>query len=228
MNWLPKRQTPLMVMSWSTVLVAGLLLLALAAIRSGVPSQGQLPDAVGDFGAAPAFALTDQLERPVSSEMFRGKVLIANFIYTSCNDICPLLSVQMQTLQNRLRQEQLLGSHVQLLSFTVDPVRDTPMVLRNYAERHNADPDAWRFLTGPEDTVKPLIMEGFRLGVQALPPATATRSLDDNGAATNTEYEVMHSGRFVLIDKQGRIRAYYDGREVDLERVVRDIRGLVG
>ena len=228
MNWLPKRRTPLMVMSWSATLVAGLLLLALAAIRSGVPSQGQLPDTVGDFGAAPAFALTDQLERPVSSDMFRGKVLIANFIYTSCNDICPLLSVQMQRLQNRLRQEQLLGSHVQLLSFTVDPVRDTPLVLRNYAQRHNADPDTWRFLTGPEDTVKPLIVEGFRLGVQALPPATATRSLDDNGAATNTEYEVMHSGRFVLIDKQGRIRAYYDGQEVDLERVVRDIRGLVG
>lgn len=217
-----------MVMSWSAVLVAGLLLLALAAIRSGVLSQGQLPDTVGDFGAAPAFALTDQLERPVSSDMFRGKVLIANFIYTSCNDICPLLSVQMQRLQNRLRREQLLGSHVQLLSFTVDPVRDTPVVLRNYAQRHNADPDTWRFLTGPEDTVKPLIVEGFRLGVQALPPATATRSLDDNGAATNTEYEVMHSGRFVLIDKQGRIRAYYDGQEVDLERVVRDIRGLVG
>lgn len=134
----------------------------------------------------------------------------------------------MQTLQNRLRQEQLLGSLVQLLSFTVDPVRDTPVVLRNYAEQHYADPDAWRFLTEPADTATPLIVEGFRLGVQALPPATATHSLDDNGAATNTEYEVMHSGQFVLIDKQGCIRAYYDGQEVDLERVVRDIHRLVG
>lgn len=227
MNWLAQRRLLLLAISASMALMLSVLLLALAGSRAGVLGQGQNPGAVGDLGAAPPFSLTDQLERPVSSEMFRGKVIIANFIYTQCPDICPLLSAQMQALQERLRQEQLLGTRVQLLSFTVDPARDTPAVLRTYAERHKADPDAWRFLTGPEATIKPLIVEGFRLGVQALPPPTATHDEHNAGEASGQEYEVMHSGRFVLIDQQGRIRAYYQGQDFDAERVLRDIRTLL-
>ncbi|MEO7909351.1 MAG: SCO family protein, partial [Roseiflexaceae bacterium] len=112
----------------------------------------QRSSAPDDFGTAPAFALTDQPERPVRSDMFQGKILVANFIYTRCTDICSLLSTQMQFLQERLRQENLLGYQVQLLSFSVDPVRDTPAVLRSYAARHKANTDSWRFLTGPEET----------------------------------------------------------------------------
>jgi protein SCO1/2 len=225
MNWLLKRRLLLAGISGGMALLLSLLLLTLAGVRAGAPSQGS--GAIDDFGAAPPFTLTDQLERPVSSGMFRGKIVIANFIYTSCTDICPLLSTQMQSLQERLRQENLLGNQVQLLSFSVDPARDTPAVLRNYAERHKADPDAWRFLTGPEETVKPLIVDGFHLGVQALPPPTATSGAHSHSAASLEEYEVMHSGRFALIDQQGHIRTYYDGRELDLERVLRDIHALL-
>ena len=226
MHWLLKRRLLLAGISAGMALVLGVLLI-LAGARTGAPGQAQESGAVGDFGAAPAFTLTDQLERPVSSDMFRGKIVIANFIYTSCTDICPLLSTQMQSLQERLRQENLLGKQVKLLSFSVDPVRDTPAVLRTYAERHKADPDAWRFLTGPEETVKPLIVDGFHLGVQALLPPTETNGTHSHSAASLEEYEVMHSGRFALIDQQGRIRTYYDGREFDLERVLRDIHGLL-
>jgi len=226
MGWLLKRRLLLVGISGGLALILSLLLLAMAGVRAGVMSQTQGSNAADDFGAAPAFTLTDQLERPVSSEMFRGKIVVANFIYTSCTDICPLLSTQMQALQERLRQENLLGGQVQLLSFSVDPVRDTPAVLRKYAERHKADPDAWRFLTGPEETVKPLIVDGFHLGVLALPPPTALPGAHTHDAASGG-YEVMHSGRFVLIDQQGQIRTYYNGRELDLERVLRDIRGLL-
>jgi protein SCO1/2 len=211
-------------LSGSLALVLGVLLV-LAGARTSAPYQMK-SGGVGDFGAAPAFTLTDQLERPVSSDMFRGKVVVADFIYTSCTDICPLLSTQMQALQERLRQESLLGSHVQLLSFSVDPARDTPAVLRTYAERHKADPDAWRFLTGPEETVKPLIVDGFHLGVQALPPPTAVPGGHTHDAASG-DYEVMHSGRFALIDQQGHIRTYYDGQELDIERILRDIRQVL-
>ncbi len=227
MNWLLKRRLLFVGISGGMALLLGVLLLALAAARAGVPSQGQGSGTIDDFGAAPAFTLTDQLERPVRSDMFRGKVVVADFIYTSCTDICPLLSTQMQALQERLRQENLLGNQVQLLSFSVDPARDTPAVLRTYAERHKADPDAWRFLTGLEETVKPLIVDGFHLGVQALPPPTATHGAHSDSVASGEAYEVMHSGRFALIDQQGHIRTYYDGRELDLERVLRDIRGLL-
>jgi protein SCO1 len=161
------------------------------------------------FGDVPVFALHDQLERPVTSDDLRGKVVVANFIYTSCQDTCPLLTHQMQLLQDRLRAERWLGSRVQLLSFSVDPARDTPMVLRAYAEKYHADADAWRFLTGPEHYVRPVIVQGFKLGVQ---PVHA---------------DVMHSNRIVLIDREGRIRTYYDGLSLDPERVLREIRVLL-
>lgn len=194
--------------------------------------------AVADRGAstsldvlfdAPEFALTDQLGRPVNSTEFQGKVVVANFIYTSCRDICPLLSAHMQALQERLREAGLLGD-VQLLSFTVDPTRDTPDVLRKYAERYNADSTTWRFLTGPEKEQAPLIVDGFRLGVQALPPEEETPHPDGHGddATNQNSYQVMHSGRFILIDREWRIRAYYDGSDFDLDRVLSDLRTLRG
>ena len=183
------------------------------------------------YGDAPAFKLTDHLERPVSSDEFRGKVVVANFVYTKCPDICPLLSLRMQALQERLREEKLLGTRVQLVSFTTDPARDTPAVLRGYAERHRADPSAWRFLTGPEAEMKPMIVKGFFLGVEEVPSretaAVAGQPEQAQGEQQKDQYEVMHSTRFVLIDREGRIRAYNDGRELDLDGVVRDIRQLL-
>ncbi len=178
------------------------------------------------FGEVPPFTLTDDSGRSVSSDELRGKVVVANFIYTSCQDICPLLSVQMQGLQERLRRENLLGRSVQLLSFTVDPARDTPPVLREVAQRHRADPDGWHFLTGPEDVVVPLIVDGFHLGVDALPPPTTVPGSHQGATDHGEQYEVMHSGRFILLDQQGRIRAYYQGPELDPERVLADIQAL--
>lgn len=183
-------------------------------------SSGQLDV----FWGAPQFGLIDQEGRGVTSQDLRGQVVVADFIYTSCTDICPLLSLRMQALQGRLRQEQLLGNGVQLLSFSVDPAYDTPPVLKTYAERYRVDPLNWRFLTGAPEQVIPLIVEGFRLGVQALPPPTPVPGADSHGGGRR---EVMHSGRFVLIDRQWRVRALYDGGELDIDRVVRDARQLL-
>lgn len=201
-------------------------LVVLAALSYVGLARGQATS-LDIFGDAPAFALIDHLERPVSSEDLRGTVVVANFIYTNCQDICPLLSFRMQALQDRLRQDGLLGSQVQLLSFTVDPARDTPPVLRAYAERYRVDTSAWRFLTGPERQLVPLVVDGFRLGVRALPPATVTPDGHDRGHGAPEGYDVMHSGRFVLIDRQWRIRAYYDGTDLDLDRVLSDVRQLL-
>jgi protein SCO1 len=212
-------------LAWSLALglaLAGLTAYALSREMPFVADSGAT-DVTGDFGPAPAWTLTDQQGRQVRSDTFGSTLVIADFIYTQCTDICPQLSLQMQALQEELRAEGLLGTEVQLLSFTTDPARDTPEVLRAYAERHQADPESWRFLTGPEEVLVPLIVEGFRLGVTVLPPVSATHDGHGDGTA---HYEVMHSGRFVLIDREGQIRAYYDGEAFDPERVVRDIRRL--
>ena len=211
----------------AVIVAEGIALLVLAAAVGYSWYRMSRADDLTVFAEAPTFMLTDQLERPVGSDHFDGKVVVANFIYTSCTDICPLLSLRMQQLQERLRSEGLLGGRVQLLSFTVDPARDTPAVLREYAAGHQADPDAWRFLTGPPDQVVPLIIDGFHLGVVALPPADTGQDQQGASVEAGGSSEVMHSGRFVLIDRQGQIRAYYDGSALDRDQVVRDVRQLL-
>jgi protein SCO1/2 len=201
----------------------GISVVLFAALWTGVifllPRAGAAK--LDDFGPAPAFRLTDQHGQPFGSQELADKVVLVDFIYTSCPDICPLLSEQMSTVQGRLRDAGQLGSRVVLVSFTVDPARDSPEVLQSYAARYRADSEAWRFLTGPERELMTVIVDGFHVGVQAAPPNPLA-----TGVASGGGYEVMHSGRLILIDRAGRIRAYYDTREFDLDRVVRDVRAL--
>ena len=201
-----------------SIVAAGLLLAACSR-------PAELPRLV----PAPAFSLIDQLERPVTSDNLRGTVVLADFVFTNCTDICPVLSFRMQTIQDRLRNEGLLGSRVQMLSFSVDPERDTPPVLQSYADRHQADPSAWRFLTGRQEEVIPMIVQGFYLGTQVLPPrpiADDSSHAGHDAAEPTATYDVLHRGRFVLIDREWQIRAYYEGMEVQVEQVVADIREL--
>lgn len=201
-----------------------LLLAALVAYWGGLRSSARGLD---DFGEAPSWMLMDQMGRQVGSDEFHGQVIVADFIYTNCRDTCPLLSLRMQMLQERLRTERLLGSQVQLLSFSTDPARDTPQVLRVYAAKHRADAQSWRFLTGPEARMRQLVVKGFHLGVQQVPLEEATPHSHSDGAQHRHAYDVMHSNRFVLIDRKGRMRALYDGTELDIGQVVRDIQRLL-
>ncbi len=201
-------------------------LLLLVALATLLWSQRRPPE-LDDYGAAPDFRLTDQLGQPVSAADLRGKVVVVNFVYTACGDTCPLLSLRMQALQERLRGERLLGDRVQLLSFTVDPEHDTPEVLRPYAERSGADPQAWRFLTGSREAIVPVIERGFFQAVVPIATPQAVQTGHPGGGEPHEHAEVMHSNRFILIDRHGRMRALYDGLELDPDQVVRDIRQLL-
>lgn len=201
-----------------------LLLVALAAYWG--MGRGQA-SGLDDYGEAPSWELTDQMSRRVSSDELGGKVVVANFIYTHCPDTCPLLSVRMAMLQERLREEGLLDEEVRLLSFTTDPERDTPEVLREYSERYNADPQAWRFLAGTEPEMRRIVVDGFKLGVQPVPLEEPTPHEHGDGSRHQHGYDVMHSNRFALIDREGRVRALYDGTELDIDRVMADIERLL-
>ena len=150
------------------------------------------------YGAVPDFSLTERNGDPVTLADLRGKVWIADFIYTSCTDTCPLQTGMMAKLQEEYRAKP----EVRLVSVTVDPERDTPQNLSLYATRHHADVKRWFFLTGQRDRIIRLIQDGFHLSVAALP----------NGAEQSGM--IPHSPRFVLIDKDARIRGYYDSREL--------------
>lgn len=159
------------------------------------------------LGTVPAFALTERSGRPVRSDDLQGSVWIADFVFTRCPDFCPLLTTRMAELQRSLRP----GDDLRLVSVSVDPVHDTPDVLRDYAARAGAG-DAWLFLTGPRDAVARLVHDGFKL------------AFADDGPPAQP---ITHSDRFVLVDRSLRIRGYYLATDAnDLARLRADAASL--
>lgn len=164
------------------------------------------------YGSVPNFSLTERSGDEIGLAKLRGKIWIADFIYTSCTDTCPLQTAAMAQLQVEFAGKP----EIQLVSFTVDPERDTPKVLSLYADKHQADAKRWYFVTGQRDRIIRLIRDGFHLSVATLP-----NDSDANGM-------IPHSPRFVLVDKEARIRGYYDSRELEpFLRLKNDIESLL-
>jgi len=161
----------------------------------------------------PSYELVDQRGQPFGGRELAGDVYVANFIFTRCSSICPLLTRAMALLQERFDERGI--AEIKLVSFTVDPEYDLPPRLQTYAETHGADPRRWTFVSGEPERITQLIEEGFTLGVGA--PEMHGESL----------IEIAHSGKFVLVDGSGGIRGYYDSDVPGLDVVFRDaIRAL--
>ena len=174
--------------------------------------QTDSSDGIKQYGSVPEFTLTERDGSTVSLQQLQGKIWVADFIYTSCTDTCPLQSAMMAKLQ----QQYAANPDFQLVSFTVDPERDTPQALTNYATKFQADGKRWYFLTGQKDRLLRLVEEGFHLAV-----ATFSNDADPTGV-------IGHSPRFVLVDKDAHIRGYYDSRDAEaLVRLKHDIDSLV-
>jgi protein SCO1/2 len=141
------------------------------------------------YGDIPAFELTSQQGRQFARSALDGHVWVADFIFTNCEGPCPRMSSHMHTLQGKV------DNAVKLVSFSVDPERDTPQVLEEYGKKFGADDSHWTFLTGDSKILNMLDHDAFKLG--------------ELGASMD------HSTRFVLVDKKGRIRGYYGITEGD-------------
>lgn len=163
--------------------------------------------ALPDMGLAPEFTLIDQNGERFRLSSLRGKVVAIAFIYTSCPDICSLLTDKMARARDDLGDA--FGSDVAFLSITFDPARDTPDVLRDYAEAFDADTDGWFFLTGDEAAVHRVTAQ---YGVVTW--AGAEGAIDHNLLTT-------------LVDRRGRIRVQYAGYRFDPEEFRRDLIALM-
>jgi protein SCO1/2 len=159
------------------------------------------------IGPAPDFTLTTQDGARLSLQDLRGKVVAVTFIYASCADTCPLLTAKMATLATRLGAD--FGSRVRFASITVDPERDTPEVLRRYAESYHADPAAWAFLRGSPAQIRE-VARGYGVYYR-----------------TTERGEVEHTFLTSLVDKQGILRVQYLGVRFDPEEMLRDLRSLL-
>ncbi len=194
------------------------VVLALLIAAGGVrifkknPPAVSAPAVLGEVGD---FTLTERGGKTVSRADLLGKVWIADFIFTRCAGICPLMSGKMKILQDRIGSKE----NLRFVSFSVDPEYDTPEVLAKYAERYKADPEKWIFLTGDKKTIHGLSLQHFHLGVGDIPEEE--RSAPDQ--------MVSHSSRFVLVDGAGKIRGYYNTDEPSaLEKLAADALKITG
>lgn len=163
---------------------------------------------VSSYGSVPEFQLINQDGKQFGSANLRGKIWIADFIYSTCPGPCPMISSRMSELQKPFQK-----TDVHLVSFSVDPAKDTPEVLRIYAERLQAEPGRWDFLTGPQSTIYNLSRNGFKLAVS------------DGSDAQGIP---VHSTRMILVDRHGEIRGYYDAAEADaVTKLVADTTHLL-
>jgi cytochrome oxidase Cu insertion factor (SCO1/SenC/PrrC family) len=141
----------------------------------------------------PATTLIDERGQPLSLESLKGNVVVYDFIFTSCAGTCPIMTNNMRALTPLVKKD----APVRFVSITVDPARDTPAVLAQYARRVRNDP-RWTFLTGDRNTIVDLSVKGFKL--TAGDPMPGGEPL-------------LHSSKFAVADKQGVIRGYYDAMD---------------
>ena len=199
------RQTPgppSRVLRWSVF--AALSLFACGGETRVAPVLGSIPD----------FVLIDQNSKPFGTEQLRGSVWIADFIFTSCPDMCPMLTSAMATIEREIAEEPALKD-VRFVSISVDPDNDTPAVLAEYAGKYAAAGARWAFLTGTRPEIWKLSTEGFHLPVERADRAQGG--------------PIFHSSRFVLTDRRGRIRGYYDGLDPDArDALIADLKLVAG
>ncbi|WP_072642859.1 SCO family protein [Sinorhizobium americanum] len=184
-------------------LVLLLVLLAGPAQAHDASQDQRLPT----IGAAPDFTLTSQDGVPVSLRDLRGKVVAVAFIFASCTDICPMLTDNMARVKDALGP--VFGPQISFVSITVDPERDTPDVLKQYARNFAADVKGWLFLTGDPAVVHEV---GRRYGV-----------ISKKTAKGDVDHILLTS----LVDRNGSLRVQYVGAGFDLEEFRSDLLRLV-
>ena len=160
-----------------------------------------------------AFRLTDEKNRPISDSVVNNKVFVAEYFFTTCGSICPIMNQQMQRIQAHFKGNE----DFEILSFTVDPEHDNPEALLDYARKHNYVNNQWHFITGPKKDLYALARKSFFV----LKPAEA-QNLGDAGS------DFIHTNNFVLVDKKRRIRGYYDGTNAnEVNQLIKDIELLL-
>ncbi|CAM3978609.1 SCO family protein [Paenibacillus alkaliterrae] len=161
--------------------------------------------------AAPAFDMNDIDGNPVSLESTNGKARIVYFYFANCPDVCPPTTFLLSEVQDKLKKEKKLGNEAELISITFDPERDTPEVIRDFADRLDADFEGWRFLRGDE--------------------AATLQLARDFGAAVIKEADnsYTHTNVITLVDQEGQIRKWINGSDEDLtaDQIVDELNKLL-
>jgi protein SCO1/2 len=157
----------------------------------------------------PDFSFVNQDSQAVTPADFKGKIYVADFFFTSCPTICPIMKTQMLRLHEHFKN----NANVKILSHTIDPRHDTVALLKDYATRLQVDTKQWNFVTGEKDKIYEIAEKAYFVSAKE----------DANEAGG-----FIHSGAFVLVDTQRRIRGYYDGTKADkVDLLMKDMELLL-
>ncbi|MBA2421673.1 MAG: SCO family protein [Chitinophagales bacterium] len=185
---------------FALIILLGLPLGFFFYYKQKIDSLPRQEKSVKTFWAAPPFKYTTQKGDSLSSDDLKGHIYVADFIFTNCGGVCPNLSQTMSLIQLNFKDDP----RVKLVSFTVDPDRDSIPVLKEYADRYGAIDGSWYFLRGKKEEVWKMAEEGFKVPVVYTPEG-------------GTGNEFTHTDKLVLVDGQGNIRGFYSG--LDKERM---------
>lgn len=199
-----KRQLDKSTLIW---VVLGVIIIGIAGINlwSVFDTKSEVQTSKTAAVSVPDFRLTTQQGKSLTLSDMKGRIWVADFIFTNCPTICPAMTQEMARLQS-----EFVADPVYFVSFSVDPERDTSRVLSRYAKAYGADDRRWHFLTGDKAAIYALAEDGFSL------------------AAGHNGTELLHSTRFVLVAPDGNIYGYYDSRSKPaLLRLRRDVKALL-
>lgn len=192
-----------------------------------------------DYGEIPEFSLIRADGGTVTRQSLMGSVWVVDTIYTRCTETCPLQTATLVKIQREFRA----AGDLRLLSISVDPAYDKPSVLKSYADRYGADRGRWYFLTGKKREIEKLVTNGlhlpfikpqnslvgwaapvFRLAGGLFSPSVAYAHHGPH-ESPDSRRSIVHSARFVLLDRQARIRGYYHSDKLDsIEKLKKDLR----
>lgn len=182
------------------------LLLAVLAVGCTKRSAEDVPV----LGQLPEFALVDQNEQAFTRDTMEGDIWVSAFVFTHCKSTCPRLTAHMKGLQTRVSDVPSAN----FVSVSVDPRNDTPEVIKAYMTKNALDERNWRFVTGDEEAIRHVVVEGFKVPIG-----------DDESRVAGSD-EIMHSNSFVLVDDKAQVRGYYRANNDGIADLERDLRAL--
>jgi len=199
-------------LAWLVLGLAALaFLLALWYRQTALVARDEALPVIGEV--ATDFTLTTQWGDKLSLNDLKGKVWIAYFFFSTCPSICPVMNHNMTAVQEAIRD----NPDVLIVGFTVDPDTDKPEVLRRYGTKFGVQRGKWYYLTGERALIYRVARQSFKLAAEPAP----------SGQSDST-HEFIHSEKFVLVDRQGRIRAYYTGTDkTSVQQLIRDIQKIL-
>ncbi len=193
---------------WGMLLVAVLTIASVYALM-GVMSKKAITASrtrLEPLGSVTPFDFATHTGDRISGSKLTGKIWVADFFFSSCQGVCPKMKASLRDVQKTFDN----NPDVKLVSFSVDPKRDTVERLQQFAKKWSANPEQWYFVTGKQGEINDLANKGFMLGGSEVPG------------------EILHSSKFVLVDQQGNIRGYYDGTDAEsVRQLMADIRTLL-